>query len=105
MTPALAPMVANQWQPIETCPADTTVIVWCHWVDKVRMGRYATRTTNGSKTGWRVNFDCSSAAIVIWGDGPKWWMPLPDAPMEPHEVMPRVPYPHVLCAPSTAAQE
>ena len=67
---ALADMTVSPWQPMETAPKHTAVLLWWpHWDD---------RPVTGS------NFGCwlSSAAMSPEGPGPIAWQPLP-LPPEP----------------------
>lgn len=64
----------SEWQPIETCPDNTTVLFWNHGFKIGRMEHDTLRIG-----GVRMNH--------FWGgplfdddDPPTWWMPLPEPP-------------------------
>jgi hypothetical protein len=65
----------SEWQPIETCPDNTSVLFWDHGVKTGRMEHDSLRIG-----GFRQDH--------FWGGGfdddapPTYWMPLPEPPVE-----------------------
>lgn len=84
----------SDWRPIETCPENTSVLVWCEWdedervhVDKFRWierSEWETVSETAGKSGSRRQI---RQEIITrereWSRGGSYrhWMPIPEAPL------------------------
>jgi len=84
-----------EWQPIETCPENTKVLVWSEWdedervlVDKFRWVEISkweiVSETSGRSGARRQTRQETITREREWNRGGsyRYWMPLPDAPPE-----------------------
>jgi hypothetical protein len=82
----------SNWQPIETCPENTLVLLWRGWdecpvaVDKFEWVEYSEWETVSETSGKSEARRQIRQETIIrkreWYQGgtPEYWMPLPDAP-------------------------
>lgn len=65
------------WQPIETAPKDTFVLVYMPWTGLVRQAKLQTK--GPGILGWRVAWNASNKSVVA--QTPSHWHPLPEPPI------------------------
>lgn len=70
---------SRQWQPIETAPPNTYILVYLPWNNLVRMASLNTTGKGGAKIGWKVSFS-SGYEPYLENSKPTHWMPLPEPP-------------------------
>lgn len=71
--------VCVTWQPIETAPQETKILVV--WNGGVTIAVYRDRPyhNRGRGSGWRIA-DHPSNPWLLTPRAPSWWMPLPERP-------------------------
>lgn len=75
----------SEWQPIETAPQETAVLLWYPWkgcktphspLGFTYIGRWTSTGTDDIDT-WRDTVD-----YELLGEGATHWMPLPEPPVQ-----------------------